>query len=420
MRRFVLVPVAAVAALLVLFSGSGIALASGLPESVTRPPKPTGGAYTWGASYDQLRDNCLTDGPLPKVGGWDESNVFVTDTAYYTDGSTTKRREPTAVGLPEPCWSSASRLSVDVMPRYFGGGDKIGSPIKHDYPGMAAGTWSTAVCQPSEWSTSRTVVGTQLGGNLSPQLASVPMVTAHNDYSYLSVGGVDKYNCPYVQAIKYTLCWQDNLGTLPGSDGLGYACKTTYWTAENWATDRAYLSSDSADVALCKFNADLNSDCPYILPPGYIDPAKVCDNPPEMAWLDFSWIPATIGHYARCLFVPAGGWDSAGHLNTAIELSPLVQIYQITQSLLGAVAFNPGQCGVLFDASGVKVGTVAVLPGFSLDTCTWGAWVGPTRTFLGVVVLVLSSFYMLTFVYRTTLSVASGLVPNPFEDEDSK
>jgi hypothetical protein len=228
-------------------------------------------------------------------------------------------------------------------------------------------------------------------------------------------GSLSSTGCDYIQQVAVLLCWFDAAGsyTLAGSGSPPGDCVTATWTAEAWFRNSFhYGNGGDPSVTLCLSDPTIDPDCVYVLPPGYVDPtsAAVCnDAPAAPLWPDFDpdWLGDYISHWARCLFVPAGGWDWDHQLDDAIDVSALTQVTALAQGVVGSWN-QAGTCGNLLG------GADPVLPGFALDTCEW-TWAGYIKTPLSVFFVIWGALGIVNFVLATTLGVPNKKSSNPLD-----
>jgi hypothetical protein len=128
-----------------------------------------------------------------------------------------------------------------------------------------------------------------------------------------------------------------------------------------------------------------------------------------MAWLDFNWIPATVGFYSQCLFRPANGWDRDKWVDSSWKASPAASILG---TITGTVsALDVGEtCGNLL---GQGSGQWAQL---QVNSCSW-TWAAQVKIALGVVITLGSAWYLISFIIRCISGVVNRKVPEILEDE---
>lgn len=218
------------------------------------------------------------------------------------------------------------------------------------------------------------------------------------------VGGtVDAADCAFLNRVVLVTCtWAERH---PSS----YACQETEWTADRWRTHNAYQGTEGEPPGnlLCYIYPDLPG-CYDVLNPPYVDGTDfsvVCADPPEAAWLDFGWLPAVIGHYAECLFVPVNGWDRDGEVADAVATSSAGDLGTMISEVYVGLGSAVGTCGAIVDVD--LVGTPLVI-----DTCSWG-WAPPLRSVLVFGVLALGGFAVASFALRTVQSLRGGEAPDP-------
>lgn len=215
-------------------------------------------------------------------------------------------------------------------------------------------------------------------------------------------------DCPFLQRIDYWVCaW-----SVQGPDT--YGCTLTQWLSDRWRDHRAYGPDESGPPlqSLCTRFPD-TPGCYDVLNPPYVDGTDfdtVCADPPAATWAVFDWLPAFIGHYAECLFVPVNGFDRGGWVSSAWE-----------QSTGGALSETVVSIAAGFNWSGVGCGNVAiegegVFEGFAMDTCAWSSWAPDVRTVLWWIVLIGAAVFVVTYVVRLISGLIDKKSPPPTDE----
>lgn len=214
--------------------------------------------------------------------------------------------------------------------------------------------------------------------------------------------------CRYLISMEFNACYY------PINSGSASAvCKAMYWGAEEYfkgTNDKGYDPGDLT-TDLCSADITVSPECPFVNPDtDGTNFEQVCGNPPAMEWLSWSWVPPTIGHYTRCLFQPANGWDRGGDISAAYEDSALSAIAASVDE--AAHAFDiPETCGRI---SGSGSG---IWSSVDLNTCNWD-WAGQLKTFIGWAVVLYGGYSILLFVIRTITGVVNRKSVEPVEADD--
>lgn len=424
-RRLVYVAIGlAVAAVLSLI---GTAVGAHAAPPADRDPRPAGG-YEWGVPIADLPacTNAASGPANNPTGGWsgrdfltlgrDDTNTPVAPTVM-TLGEVCRnpdRPNGARIGIPIAYSRLAYASSAPRMPQLWVG----------YYPttGAIDGPTSTDVfirCQTTEWATSRTaryggLNGSYPGGSyLNAGAFADSTERTHQFNGYINVATSPQATdsvCPFIHSVQTIVCkWvAGSTGEVYGED---YTCHGTTWSAEQWFTKKPYKPEPPL-VQVCLAPGIEHADCAFILPDQYVDGTdfdQVCAGAPAPAWLDFSWLPNFVGHYARCLFAPANGFDRGSWISTNWESSAAGDIGASVAEVADSFAFS-SSCGVLFSTS-------AIVP-LTINTCDWNAWAGPLRLIVGIGVLVLFCWWAVGFLTSSILSIVNRKMPNPLTHGD--
>lgn len=190
------------------------------------------------------------------------------------------------------------------------------------------------------------------------------------------------------------------------TDGVNYSCGNMSVCVMAWFPEDAH-KFEGPDIFWCRatFGPDFTEESTAVVngltvtaaemgcgedyisdPDRYTDFDVVCAGAPRAEWLSYSWLGPWVGHYARCLFVPQGGWDADGYITEAFDQSPLGDVRDMLEPL-GSLSVE-GQCGPI--AGGAVLGESV-----SLNTCDWPSdpqlrtWIALGVTFSAGFVVVL-------------------------------
>lgn len=123
----------------------------------------------------------------------------------------------------------------------------------------------------------------------------------------------------------------------------------------------------------------------------YEDFDYVCRGAPRATLTNFSWLGPWVGHYARCLFYPGGGWDSRGEVESTMRGGWFGEVDEFRGDL-GDAAVG-GACGV----------AVSDLPGplGSISTCSLGGvWPAEFRGLAGMAIVGMAGIASLFMILR--------------------
>lgn len=386
------------------------------PES--RPAPPAGGNASWGMPRSALM--ACAEAYLEDSGGWNTRTQLTDDRGgnnLIPDQPNNYAAVPSLVQLGEPCVASSTQIGIPTWqtwlsyskpPSFFGG--------RMEY---TRGDWLPdrdsleIICQSTEWSKTQTsikatatslVVDHFLDGRVSPKYNLSNM-----RYPASTV------NCPYIVRASVEIC------TWSTWDDTGKKCQTHVWVAE-WAFQKTPYQDDSdgGEKYLCQQSAELSGhdtttwhpDCLYLLPERNVDGTNyevVCGNPPEAAWLDWSWIAPTIGHYARCLFQPVNGFDRFGEVEHSFWGSPIAAVAGGFEAAVHSFE-TTGGCGVI-----VSSPPTSVMGAFTVSTCSWSEWAPPIRFALGVFVSIWFGWWALQFFARSLVGLLDRKTVTPVD-----
>lgn len=212
---------------------------------------------------------------------------------------------------------------------------------------------------------------------------------------------VDEADCPFLVSVHLTVCVWVTKG--PNE----FSCTGTIWHNTIFQRHDLYDDEDP-ETQLCT-QQFWTFSCGDILYPPYVDYTDfdtVCANPPEAAWLDFTWLPRFIGHYVHCIFVPQGGWDSSGKLGIAWSTGVAGDVTQVVDELAASFTFSE-TCGVLVNGSSTPIAS------FVIDSCSWSSWGAPMHLALALFAWVGFGIWAATFVLQTLAGVVNRKSPTP-------
>lgn len=313
-------------------------------------------------------------------------------------------------GNPAAGVGGAAVAPVTNGVRYYGGtqGAKIA------IPGVPpAGEPAGYVRCSSSYSASTTFdlpVDGVAGDGLQGGLAAPPTVVSGvaTDWTEVENNLVRGYpyisptDCPYLVAISM---W---VTTYQGVTEAERGSVLVEWSADRYRNHYSYNDGESEVDLVCTLYPE-SPGCYEILNPTYVDGTdfdSVCANAPEPAWLDFGWLPAFVGHYARCLFVPVNGFDRYGEVAAAWESSGGGQILGFATGFLPSFAVT-GTCGVILPGANI-MGTP-----LNIDSCGW-SWAGPLKTFLYWYMLVFGLLFWIAFAANSIIGLVNKKTMSPF------
>jgi hypothetical protein len=419
--RFIRNATAVVRLLLIVVVLAGIvvtALITATPASAAtgRSNPPSGPGYVWGIPITSL-PACPADvatmvaaGPA-EGGGWDDRTLFAYGQQTVSYPGTYPR--PQSSLLWEPCYYAAGtnalqRLRIPYLSEQLNYNtpppSSAGADIGYGSNLAGSGALTTMECAFSEWSTTTpTTVNTSINagnwglggagnaggaGQVNPQWGSA---VSNGLWSGSS-------GCSFLQSIDLQVCVGRNVleNTHTGADAV--ECSVHTWTAERWFQESDYPATDGL-YDICQHLSGTHADCVYIDPPDDLSLDVVCAYPPElvMEWGNWSWLPDTIEHYARCLFNPPGGWDRQGLITNSWETSAFTDAGDVLAATTDAFTFSEG-CGIILDFGGVDA-----MPGATggVNSCDWSAWSPIVRTGLAVIMSLGFGWWAIQFVVHT-------------------
>jgi len=370
----------------------------------TRPASP-GAGYAWGAPHSSLPNAAeCTDNVFPTSGGWGKRTFPVTD-AWPSRVFNDTKTIPWVFRLEEPCITATNvlnfggrgtRLAPDTgVTRSaqigFGNGVPITTAPHPSGSTLTQATDGYVECATTEWSlaANRTKRNMSAGSYLNMSGSTVHDQAIGPNGFFATLGTT----CPYIVSIS--LRYVD----MTANEGYAQAY-TTWWFAETFFQSPAYKGYDKGDplVTLCSVPGVNSSDCAYLDPDiNGTSFDEMCANQPSTAWLDFSWIGPVIGHYARCLFVPANGWDPDATLTTAWENSMPMNTINTLEGVGSEWDWGEG-CGPIVDGS-------AVFDGFVLNSCSWSSWAGDAKVYLRIVIIGLAAWAIIMWVAHQAVIV---------------
>jgi len=390
--------------LLIVLADELTAVAS-TPGGYTRPAPPAPSGYTWGLPIGQFPvmsgtptlASMTSAGLFPARGGWTGLPLG----NYVVSGGTTSTSAPQTWKLSEPYFYTGKGLGFSMV----GFQNALASGWSASTDGMSPvmSTGSTATtfirCSTTEWTANASVnkqtfshsgTGTSGGvsaaGDLYAEGSGGPTPTASD---MRAITGL----CPYVIGFQIQLSYF-TWSTVTGASVAH--TDTAYWSAESYYSGGLSYSSVAPLTAACRTEQGLapSPDCPFQVGGVGVDGtdfASVCGSPPAAAWLDFSWLPAVIGYYSRCLFVPVNGYDPGGLIQQAVNSSPIGTTISAIEPAVYAVTAAPGACGTLID------GTAGVLGHISINTCSW-TWASTLQQVLGWGVYIMGGWMVIEFI----------------------
>jgi len=208
-------------------------------------------------------------------------------------------------------------------------------------------------------------------------------------------------DCPYLQ---YIGMW---VTTYQGDDESETGPVFVEWSSDRYRGHYSYNDGPTELDFLCVLYPD-SAGCYELLNPTYIDGTDfdtVCAGAPEPAWLDFSWLPDFVGHFARCLFVPANGFDRNGEVSSAWEASAGGDLTAFATGFLPAFVVT-GTCGELMP--GAQIRGVPI----EIDTCSWAPF-APLKTLLYWTILIFGSLYWIAFSANTIIGLLNKKTTAP-------
>lgn len=394
----------AVATAMVLQGGAAFAA----PAGVNDPP--VGGGWNYGIARGSIPACNDDDGVImPSEGGWDRRHALSgSNHASYNPSNPNHVLGWWEVYFDEPCRSSTTTLGFFAV--------KHGASLANlpsGYTGYHAYGYFreyTFYCQASEWSRTQTTISLAGYTDRREEYPGLSMFRAG-----LWGGTANATTCPYLSAIHVK--WETK-GGLPIVE--------LNWSAERYAKGTAYTGkNDITKIGKPDCGEDPDSCSPADLDP--TDFSQMCAGQPQPDWPDVpsgfdigDWLAysiawwrsifdatgATIGHYVTCIFVPAGGWDAEGRIETAWNSSGAMVISDGFELI--ATTLTPAEtCGVFAAAP-----TGTLFEGFAIDTCDWSPWATPLRELISITLYALFGWWALMFLLQLFLSVVK-IAPVP-------
>lgn len=212
-------------------------------------------------------------------------------------------------------------------------------------------------------------------------------------------------SCTYLGRIVLHVC----VFVSPGGP-TAYSCVTTEWNYSQYRNQTSYDGTTTEEQACLLAGQDSEGCNKYLYPENYdwSDPAVACGNPPAVSFtFDGSQsLGAWIGFWAKCLFVPAGGWDSHRWLEKAWEGSGVNELGTLTSTFADSMTYGES-CGVVVDAGGTAVPIV-------INTCTW-SWASSMHALLSWAIVLGFGGWVLYFVIANVLGIVNKKSVNPAE-----
>lgn len=339
------------------------------------PPAP---GYVYGVNPTALSASGSCS--LFASGGWTKRTARASGGGYIPAPTMTESI-PRVVTLGEPCYAASSTGAARIrvpwvlsQHAYASGATGLeGADILLNPPTSMA-TAPLMRCGSTEWTTPASVTTRSTSGTFV-NLGGYGVTSA---YPIADVNGATFFAgaiCSFVVSIQISIC------TWYGDDSGDYTCDTYVWLAERWFQNQANnweYGDDSPGQVLC----ELDSTYPgcEIYEPGTIDGtdfSDVCSGAPTLLFNDWSTLGPFIGHYARCLTVPANGMDAKGEIALALSHSSLITLVSVELPEMIEMAYFEESCGVVFNT-----GSGGILPNFGVNTCDWSSWAPGIKVYL--------------------------------------
>lgn len=373
---------------------------------------PTGNAF--GGGPGQVGDQPVVRGGWGTTGGSDP--IFTASGIGVAASGANIIPGKCALGEPFRTSDTTSLLRVPVQCMRLSSNLPNQRPANIELPGPKTLVDSNSVwCSSTQWALPANIIRRDIEG---AYLSTVGQNTEGFNWGGITLGtAFSVQNCPYVHRITLSMA------SYRGNGGMRVARQFT-WGANvamsNEGAGREYVSGpltgDGHKASLCNLpsGATISPECIWIPGVGGVDPTdfdSVCAQPPVMEWLSWSWIPATIGHFAKCLFAPAGGFDREGKMKAAWESGPAGQIVAPITSTVSAFYYTE-TCGPLVNGR-------SALGNMSVNTCGWNSWGGPVKIALGVLISLMFGLWLIGFIVRTVSGVVNRKTPSPVSDGES-
>jgi len=399
-------------------AGIVLTLASPLAaQAYERPPSP-GPDFVWGMPTT-VTDMPTDDSSTMLSGGWNVSGGPSTspERSIKINGSTTPSDyyRVASVRFTEP-YRYGNGVRVDVVADAF---------PDNRYPYPESSTFSflsksestsygtvAIFCSATEWtSPSGTGIFEYDSGLARNIYSSSGPITPHRlgttsrTEAAFGAAIVTSGFCPYLVRMQAVVKYHTDGSTIP-------KYRQYVWTANQWAKGYTYDDPNKYE-ALCEENS-LYQECIYYDPPeDGSNFGAACANGPVPVWLDFSWLPAAIGHYARCLFLPLNGWDREKLVELAYSQSSLAEVGGQISNVFAPFDIA-GSCGPLFTS-----GAGTPLPGFGINTCSWTTLGNQVKPFLAAAILLSSGWFILVRIVNWTMGLLYDKRPDLLEEKES-
>lgn len=353
----------------------------------TRPPKPAGNGWVWAMPVADLGTTAL----YPSGGGWVVGpSTIIGDPGHQLvieGGSTAGAHKQHLMTMSEP-YMSGTALTVGFT--WQGVTDNRSSVA--DTPFNIG-----ASASPSPWR-SYLRCSTASGWVQASTLTTKNVTLSTSATAANSVGSYGFYasaaaNCVNLAAVVlFTSTYQDNATTPTVNNWM--------WTADGAYAAPSYGSSGLLDLLCYTATGATSPDCIFFVPTtDGTNFDSVCASAPTITPTDWTSLGRWVGHYARCLFQPADGFDSDGQLSESISHWGVVGFISDDIPAMAQAASFDESCGALFDT-----GSGGALPNFSIDTCDWTD-IG--TTYKPVAVAFLWIFAAIFYVHRLIIILLS-------------
>jgi hypothetical protein len=410
--------------LLALFTG-GAAQAT-----ITNPGGPPDNSGTWrfGVPLTQFGDySTFTSlASCPTGGGWLGGGSSANANHFVTVGqpSAGPSYQPSSVCVGEPMYWAGHGIYIPGLLNYLKDNQPGALPSRFESTSGGAGTNAAtpvevgARCQSTQYakgSAGFDVLPTVNGGSSAASSVASNGVNVYTGFGALP--NVNTGNCPFLVYLQVYVGIYDHSTTPTWS--------TWIWYADNARTNVAYPKYDpNGDI--CKdpqasATNPIGQDCPWVAP-GTItdptDPKQVCANPPSFAAADlitfFNNFWPTFGYWstfwAKCMFVPAGGFDRLGTVATAWAASPFSAAASAIGGLQSALAI-PETCGPLVTGGGGSWSSL------NINTCSWAAFGAQVKPYLGIVISLMFGWWAIGFVVFCVTGILTKKIPSPVKEE---
>lgn len=360
----------------------------GIPE---RPVSP-GTGYQYGVKMTDLTASEV----FSTSGGWAPVRNFT------TAGSATATSKPfrkTYFRVTEPYYVATGTpgLRFDAIENIFAETNSFNERSRYTIGQDGTSTTGSVMCATTPWSLNSAQVKRLPGATITEYGGTAPAASTLTGYKNAMTGNfIARSGCEYV--VFMTLTVRTYVGTVATDTVIA-------WSAERFYSARVYGDQDGAQQYCATTAAQTDQFCIGI-GEGVVDTRTeaMCNGAPTMAWLDFSWIPATVNHYAKCLFIPKG-FDPEGRLLQAYGHESMVTLVKDQiPAMFDSFRFQQGGCGVLLDTNLPEV------KGLRVDTCEWTFIPAPLHALIYGLTLVGFAWLSIGLLLRWNL----GLIKSEF------